>query len=158
MDEIGFIQKQNSCKVVLSKRYSTVWSKFADANFYMTFGVCISSAKHVAPPLLIFPGKQLNRDVIGGYDIEGANITTAPKGFINSNLLLSWIELFANFVPDSVARPLVLVYDGCCSHYNDEIVKIIVDLKVVLVLLLGNSTPFDSSIGYIRFFNHSSWC
>ena len=100
MDEIGFIQKQNSCKVVLSKRYSNVWSKFADANFYMTFVVCISSAKHVAPPLLIIRGKRLNRDVLKGWNIEGANIKKPPKGFINSTLSLIWIELFENYVPD----------------------------------------------------------
>ena len=123
MDETDFIQKQNSHKVVLSKDSSNVWSKCADVNFYMTFVVCVSTAKYVAPPLLILPGKRLNRDVTEGCDIEGANITTAPKGFINSTLSLSWLEFFVNCVPDSVAHPLVLVYDGCCSHYNDKIAK-----------------------------------
>ena len=89
----------------------------------MTFVVCVSAAKYVAPPLLIFPGNRLNRDVLEGCDIEGANITTAPKGFINYTLYLSWLELFSNSVPDSVARPFVLVYDECCSQYNNEIVR-----------------------------------
>ena len=89
----------------------------------MTFVVCVSAAKYVVTPLLILPGKPLNGDVIKGCNIEGDNITTAPKGFINSTLCLSWIELFAKSVPDSVACPLVLVYDGCCRHYNDEILK-----------------------------------
>ena len=86
MDETGFIQKQNSHKVVVSKGSSNVWSKCADANFHMTFVVCVSAAKCVAPPLLILPGKRLNRYVLKGCDIEGTKITTAPKGFINSNL------------------------------------------------------------------------
>ena len=123
MDENGFIQKQNSHKVVLSKGSSNVRSKCADPNFHITFFVCVSAAKSVTLSLLILPRKRLNRDVLKGCDIEGANIITAPKGFINSTLFSSWLEFFANAVPDSVARQLVLVYDGCCSHYNDEIVK-----------------------------------
>ena len=120
MDETGFIQKQNSCKVVVSKGSSNMWSKCADANFHMNFIVCVSAAKSVARPLLILSGKRLNRDIIEGCNIEGDNITIAPKGFINSTLFSSWIEFFANSVPGSVACPLALVYDGCCSYYNDE--------------------------------------
>ena len=78
----------------------------------MTFVVCVSGAKYVLPPLLISPGKLLNRDVLGGYNIQGANIKTAPNVFIDYTLFLNWIEFFESSVPDSVARPLVLVYDG----------------------------------------------
>ena len=55
----------------------------------MTFVVCVSTAKYVAPPLLILPAKLLNMDVIEVCDIGGTNITTAPNGFINSTLFLS---------------------------------------------------------------------
>ena len=96
-----------------------MWSKCADVNFHMTFSVCVSADKYVAPPLLILPGKRLNRDFFKGCNIEGANITTAPNFFISYNLFLICIEFFANSVPDSVAHPIVLVYDGCFSHYND---------------------------------------
>ena len=81
MDETGFIQKQNSCKVVVSKGSRNVWSKCADAKFRMTFFVCVSAAKYVALPLLILPGRRSNRDVIVGCDIGGAKITTVTKYF-----------------------------------------------------------------------------
>ena len=106
IDETIFIQNQNSRKVVVLKGSSNLWSKCDDENFHMTFFVCVSAAKSVAPPLLILPGKRLNRDVFEGCDIEGTNITIALKNFINSALFLSWLELFANSVPDSVACPL----------------------------------------------------
>ena len=93
-----------------------MWSKFADADFYITFVVCVSASKYVAPSLFIIPGKRLNGDVLKGCYIESANITTAPKGFINSILFLIWIEFFSNSVPGSFARPLVLFYNGCYSH------------------------------------------
>ena len=123
MDETVFIQKQNSCKLVVSKVSSNVWSKCADTNFHMTFVVCIFAYKYVAPQLLILPGNILNRFVLKGCNIEGYHITTAPKWSIYSNLFLICIEFFANYVPNSVAHPLVLFYDGCFSHYNDNIVK-----------------------------------
>ena len=35
-----------------------------------------------------------------------------------------------------------MVYDGCCSHYNDENLKKSVGIKVILVLLPANATHF----------------
>ena len=81
MDDTGFIERKNKRKVVLSKGYINVWSNCADANFHMTFSVCVSATKYVSPPLLVLSGKWLNRDFLGGCDIEDANITTAPKRF-----------------------------------------------------------------------------
>ena len=98
-----------------------MWSKCVDNNFHMIFVVYVSAAKYVSPTLLIFPKKRFNRDVIKGCNIEGSNIITAPKGFINSTLFLSCIKLFANSVSDSVTHLIVLVYDVCCNRYNDYI-------------------------------------
>ena len=80
MDETGFVQKQNSCKVVVSKGSQNVLPKCADVSFHMIFVICVSADKYVAPPLLILLVKRLNRDVIEGCNIEGDNITVAPKG------------------------------------------------------------------------------
>ena len=86
MNETGLIQKKNSRKEVLSKGSSNLWSNCADVNFHITFVLCVSDTKYVVSSLLILPRKFLNRDVIKGCNIEGANITTAPKGFINYTL------------------------------------------------------------------------
>ena len=77
---------QYTLQQVVLKGSRNVLSKCADANFHMKFVVCVFAAKYVAPPPLILPGKRLNRNVIEGYNIEDDNITTSPKGFINSNL------------------------------------------------------------------------
>ena len=140
MNKTGFIQKQKTCKIVVSKGSRNVWSKSAEANFHMDFVVCVSAAETVAPPLSIFPGKRLDRDVMEGCNIEGAHFTTAPKGFINSTLFLNCIFFFANSVHDSVVCPLVLVYDCCCSHYNDDFLKKTIEIKVILIILPANAT------------------
>ena len=69
MDDTGFIQKKNSCKVVVSKYSINVCWKCADASFHTTFVVRVSAAKSVAPPRLILPGKRLNKNVLKGCDI-----------------------------------------------------------------------------------------
>ena len=119
MDETSFIQNQNSRKVFALKGYSNVWSESADANFHMTFVVYVSADNSVTLTPLILPGKRLNRYVLEGCYIEGASITTAQKGSISVTLFLSWLEFFSKYVPDSVACPLVLVYYGYSSHYNN---------------------------------------
>ena len=106
-----------------------MWPKCADANFHMTFVAFVSVHKYVAPPLFILHGKWLNMGVLEGCYIEGTSITTSPNLFINSNLFLIWLGYFLNCVPDSVARPLVLVYYGCARNYNDDIAKKWLSLK-----------------------------
>ena len=86
MYETEFIKKQNSYKVVVLKGSSNMCPNCADAKFHMTFFVCVSASKSAAPPLLIILGKRLNRDVLKGCNILGANITTAAKTIINSTL------------------------------------------------------------------------
>ena len=116
----------------------------------MTFVVCVSADKYVAPPLLIIPVKRLNMGVLECCDIECDHIITAPKGFISSTLFLKCIKLFSNYVPDSFAHLFILVYDCCFSHYNDKIVKKSFDLKGILVILPANAThliqPLDIAV------------
>ena len=64
MVDTGFIQKQNSCKVVLLKGSRNVLSEFPDANFHMNFVVYVSAAKYVTTPLLIIPVKRFNSNVM----------------------------------------------------------------------------------------------
>ena len=64
MGDTGFIQKQNFCKVVVSKGSRNVLSKFPGANFHMKFVVYVSTSKYVTPPLLIIPVKRFNRNVM----------------------------------------------------------------------------------------------
>ena len=64
MGDTGFIQKQNSCKVVVFKGSRNVLSNIFYANFHMNFVVYISAAKYVTPPLLIIPVKRFNSNVM----------------------------------------------------------------------------------------------
>ena len=76
--------------------------------------------------------------MIKEYDIEGACVSKSPKGFMNYTLLLKWIELFANPVPDLVAHPRVLVCDMYSSHHNYGVVVKYIGLRITLFLLPDN--------------------
>lgn len=68
------------------------------------------------------------------------------------------LRYFLDAVFNAVHRPLILVYEGCSIHYNGEIVRDAVPIKVILVPLPASSVhllqpldvavfePFKSSI------------
>ena len=148
VDKTGFSHKYKSEKFIALWRSGIVWNILADSNFHMTYVVAVSeNVAVVAPPLLIFPGQRLNQDLLDGCDIPGAVVTCAPVVFMNSSLFMELVEHFAFSVTYGVKRLLVLVYDGCSSHYNAEIVARAVELEVVLVLLPDNSTNLIQTLG-----------
>ena len=94
---------------------------------------------------MILLGNRLNRAVIEGCNVEGVQVPTAPKGSINYILIRKWIELSNNSVLDSVAHLIVLIYYGCCNHYNARIVEKMVELKVILDGVQPKTSLFSTS-------------
>ena len=68
-------------------------------------------------------------------DIPGGVVTTSSKGFMNSSIFLKWLQHFESNIPVTVKRPVLLVYDGYGSHYNEEIIQKAVELKIILVFV-----------------------
>ena len=50
---------------------------------------------------------------------------------------LRWLRHFSDAVPNAVQRPLILIYDGCSSPYNGEIVR----ESVRLLAAAGHAAP-----------------
>jgi hypothetical protein len=150
MDETGFAQNSKSKKVIAIHGSKNVWSKSVEASFHLTIVACVGADGFVVPPLFVLPGQRVNRDILNECSIDGSTVSVAPKGFMNGRLFLSWLEHFERSIPVSVIRPVVLVYDGYSSHYNDEIVWKAIELKIILVLLPANSThliqPLDIAV------------
>ena len=150
MDETGFAQKNKTKKVIAVAGSKNVWSKSVEASFHLTIVACVSASGFAVPPLYIVPGQHLNHDLMDGCSFPGSSTTTGCKGFMNSNIFLKWLEHFECNVPGSIKRPLVLVYDGYGSHYNEAIVEKAIELQIILVLLPANAThliqPLDISV------------
>jgi hypothetical protein len=60
-------------------------------------------------------------------------VTVAPKGFKNPSLFEKWLSHFDSAVPETKKRPLILVYDGYSSHFNEGIVTKAISLNVILI-------------------------
>jgi len=150
MDETGFAQKSKCKKVIAVHGSKNVWSKSVEASFHLTLVACVGASGFVVPPMFIVPGKRLNRDVLDSCPIAGSVVSVSPRGFMNSNLFIQWLVHFENNVPGDVKRPIVLVYDGYGSHYNEDIILKAIQIKVILILLPANAThliqPLDIAV------------
>ena len=128
MDETGFLQNSKAKQVIVVSGSKNIWSKKAETNFYLTLVACVAADGFAVPPLFLVPGKRLNRNVLDSCAIENAKIATADKGFMTSAVFCLWLKHFADSVPDLTLRPLLLVMDGCSSHYNKDIVELAITL------------------------------
>jgi DDE superfamily endonuclease len=64
----------------------------------------------------------------------------APKGFMNACLFEKWLSHFDSAVPETTKWPLILVYDGYRSYFNEDIISKAISLNIILVLLPSNAT------------------
>ncbi|KAE8956562.1 hypothetical protein PR001_g31691, partial [Phytophthora rubi] len=150
MDETAFQKQLKSKKVVAVKGSSNVWSTEPTANFHLTIVACGSAAGFVVPPAFILPGKTVSSQLLENCEAPGAAVSTSPSGFMNTELFEVWLQFFADAVPDSVQRPLVLILDGCASHYSAKVVDAAAHFSILLVFLPPNGThllqPLDVAV------------
>jgi DDE superfamily endonuclease len=83
-------------------------------------------------------------------DVPGGSVTLATKGFINACLFEKWLSHYDSVVPETTKMPLISVYDGYSSHFNEDIVTKAICLSIILVLLPSNAThlvqPLDIAV------------
>ncbi|OQR85929.1 hypothetical protein ACHHYP_11172 [Achlya hypogyna] len=151
-DETGFNPRPRAGKVLARKGSSNVWSRVMSVNFHLSFLACVSATGHIIPPLILLQGRRLPIDET--HDalsvLPTAVVTGTPSGFINSKTFEEWLEFFAASVPDDVARPVLLTFDGYRAHVSLAIIDKAYELGVLLVCLPANSThlfqPLDFSV------------
>jgi DDE superfamily endonuclease len=142
MDKTGFCHNSKTKKVVAGHGSKNIWSKRAASSFHLTVVACVGANGFAVPPLFVVPGHGLSRDMIDGCDISGGSVTVAPKGFMNAHLFEKWLSHFDSAVPETIKMPLILVYDGYGSHFNEDVVTKAISLNIILVLLPANASHF----------------
>ena len=140
MEETGSAQKNKTRKVIAVTGSKNVRSESVEVSFHMTIVACVAANRFSAPPIFILPGKLLNRITMYQCSITGITSTVAPKGLMNFNIFIKWLDHFSSNVPRHVKRPIVLVYDGYVGHYNTDIKEKAIKLRIILILLPSNST------------------
>ncbi|KAE8957546.1 hypothetical protein PR001_g31333, partial [Phytophthora rubi] len=141
---------KGSKRVVAVRGSKNVWHQDVAVNFHLTLVACGSAAGFMVPPLFVLPGSTVKLQVLGGCDVPGFAVTTSSSCFMNGFLFIEWLRFFSDSVPSDVQRPLLLIMDGCSSHYSVEIILEAARLDVLLLLLPSNAThllqPLDVAV------------
>ena len=112
MDETPFKCSSKGKKQIVVKAPKNVWSKVPTSTFHTTVVACANALGEFFTPTIIVPGKRVDRNLLDKALVKNVRISTSAKGWINSEVFCHWLDAFLKGVPDSVARPLVLVMDG----------------------------------------------
>jgi len=120
-DETGISKVHKPCMKVLAKRgQKMVWfltsGERGRTHTVLVYG---SAAGYVVPPLMIFPRARMNDSLKAGAP-PGTRFEVSPKGWINHDIFLRWLDFFIASIPTT--RPVLLLYDGHSSTISIEVI------------------------------------
>lgn len=106
-DETGFSKVHKSrCRVLARRGQKTVWGiTSGERGRTHTLLVCGSASGHVILPLMIFLQVCMPEALKQGAP-AGTMFATSPKGWINQEIFLRWLDHFISYAPRE--RPLDL--------------------------------------------------
>jgi len=135
--QTAFQKQLASKKAIAVHGPSNVWTTEPTANFHLRAIACANAAGFVKPPAFIQPGKTVSSQLLSNCRIPGAAVTTSPSGCMNIGLFKKWLHFFSRSVPTGL---LLLIPDGCGSHYSAEVIDATDALAILLVILTPNGT------------------
>lgn len=142
VDESGIsVVQHKSSRIVTAKAKKEV-HKLASAERGATITTifCMSATGQYVPPLLIFPQKKWEVELLDGAP-EGSIGGCSDSGWITTELFAKWFEHFIEKTAPSKERPVVLVLDGHHSHTrNIYVIERAREVGVLIVCLPPHST------------------
>ncbi|XP_063216726.1 uncharacterized protein LOC134527734 [Bacillus rossius redtenbacheri] len=142
VDETGIsVVQHKASRVVTSKGQKQVHRlSSAERGATITVITCMSAAGHYIPPLLIFPQKRWQVELLDGAP-PGSIGGTSESGWVTGPLFLMWFEHFISIVKPTKEAPVVLILDGHYSHTrNVEVIDRTREVGVSIVCLPPHST------------------
>lgn len=121
----------------------------AERGSLMTLVCCMNATGDFVPPMMIFPRKNENVQLMKGAPY-GAIAAYHPSGWIQAPLFTRWFEHFLNIVKPSEQSPVLLILDGHYSHTrNVDVIELARTNFVSIVSLPPHSThklqPLDKT-------------
>ena len=139
MDEEGFGQKSSNKRVIYVQGQISLLGKTAETLFHVTIFDYVSTSNHAPTPCsYLQENNKHGRGLLLLF--ERKHNLFLPRGLINPNILLQRNIHFNDRMPSSAKRPVMMIFDGCPSHYNYNIIKKAIKIRVILVLLPQNAT------------------
>ncbi|RHY63004.1 hypothetical protein DYB30_010998, partial [Aphanomyces astaci] len=148
MDETNFSHTKTSKKVVVHRSAKAVYAEESSAPSHVTIVACVAADGTKVLPMFILPGEKVSTDTYDKLTIPV--LATSEKGWTNSFICRKWLSTLDAKIPASTIRPILLILDGCSSHYSEYIYPEATALNILLQFLPANAThlfqPLDVSI------------
>lgn len=116
-DETGIscVSKTKS-KIIAEKGRKQVGSlSSAERGQTVTVEVCFNAAGTYMPPTLIFPRQRMKQELLDRAP-PGTTAECNAKGWMTSEIFMSWFQRFVNFSGASITNPVLLLLDGHVTH------------------------------------------
>ncbi|RHY22256.1 hypothetical protein DYB25_005971 [Aphanomyces astaci] len=150
MDETSFSPSKTARKVVVHRTTKAVYAEESSAASHVTIVACVAADGAKIPPLFVLPRDRVSTDTCDSLTIPGAAVTTSEKGWTNSYICRKWLSMLNDNIPSTVQRPVLLILDGCSSHYSEYVYDEAKALDILLQFLPANSThlfqPLDVTV------------
>lgn len=151
VDETGLSIVQSKVPTVIGQKGKRQVAAItsAERESLVTFIACMSAGGQFLPPMLIYPRKNRNDQLIRGAP-PGTIYDVHPSGWIQQNIFTKWFRHFIQFVKSSEDNPVLLILDGHYSHTrNLDVIRLAKENHIAIVSLPPHSThklrPLDKS-------------
>ncbi|KAH9186261.1 hypothetical protein AeNC1_011763 [Aphanomyces euteiches] len=150
MDETSFTPSSTAKKVVVHRSTKQVYVEEPSASSHVTIVACVGADGTKIPPLFVLPGNRVSIAFCDSLTLPGAAVTTSDKGWTNSFICRKLLSMLDKAIPSNRKRPILLIVDGCSSHYSTHIYEESQRLGILLLFLPSNSThlfqPLDVTL------------
>ncbi|XP_063216887.1 uncharacterized protein LOC134527855 isoform X1 [Bacillus rossius redtenbacheri] len=121
----------------------------AERGSLVTIIPCMSAGGQFIPPLIIFPRKNMNEQLMRGAP-PGSIATCHPSGWVQTNIITKWFEHFLRHAKPTKEAPVLLVLDGHSTHKrNIELINMARENHVTIICIPPHTThklqPLDKS-------------
>lgn len=93
---------------------------------------CMSANGHFIPPFFVFPRQRMNDRLMINAPAESVGVAQ-PKGWMNSDFFLHWLQLFVKHSHPTKENPVLLLLDGHCSHKTLAVINYCRDNNIHLI-------------------------
>ena len=117
MDETGLSTVPNKSHKIYAFKGKRTVSKIvsAERGQLTTAVVCMSAGGVWAPPGLIFARKRMKEELFYGAP-PGTLKLISDSGYMNTELFITWLKHFRDFVKPTETDPAILILDNYISH------------------------------------------
>lgn len=152
LDESAFFFAPDKNKVLAEKNAKHVYNTIMTGEKEnLTVLLTINAAGDLAPPLVIFPLKNVSKDIAKNANRSWA-LAVSERGWITSEIFFEYIaNTFLTWLKENnFVFPIILYCDGHTSHLKYWVAKFCQENQIIVIVLYPNSThmiqPLDVGI------------